>query len=56
MHYVYYKDAKEEWRWRLKASNGRIVADSGERYTTDRECLADIERVKASKDAPVKKK
>jgi uncharacterized protein YegP (UPF0339 family) len=55
MHYVYYKDSKGEWRWRLKASNGRIIADSGEGYTTERECLADIERVKASKDALVKK-
>ena len=55
MTYIYYKDAKEEWRWRLKASNGRIIADSGEGYTTERECLADIDRVKASKDAPVRK-
>lgn len=55
MTYVYYKDAKGEWRWRLKASNGRIIADSGEGYTTERECLAAIDRVKASSDAPVKK-
>ncbi len=31
--FEYYKDAKGEWRWRLKASNGRIVA-SGEGYKT----------------------
>jgi uncharacterized protein YegP (UPF0339 family) len=55
MHYEYYEDSKGEWRWRLKASNGRIIADSGEGYTTERECLADIDRVKGSKDAPVKK-
>jgi uncharacterized protein YegP (UPF0339 family) len=55
MTYSYYKDAKGEWRWRLKASNGRILADSGEGYTTERECLDDIDRVKASKDAPVEK-
>ena len=30
MTYYYYKDNKGEWRWRLKASNGRIIADSGE--------------------------
>lgn len=51
MTYIYYKDAKGEWRWRLKASNGRIIADSGEGYTTESNCLADIDRVKASKDA-----
>lgn len=27
-----YKDAKKEWRWRLKASNGKIIADSAESY------------------------
>lgn len=27
-----YKDSKSEWRWRLKASNGRIVATSGEGF------------------------
>jgi uncharacterized protein YegP (UPF0339 family) len=27
-----YRDAKREWRWRLRAANGRIVADSGEGY------------------------
>ena len=55
MTYIYYRDNKDEWRWRLKASNGRIIADSGEGYSTERECLADIERVKGSKDAGVKK-
>jgi len=27
-----YQDRKREWRWRLRAGNGRIVADSGESY------------------------
>jgi len=27
-----YRDGRGEWRWRLKASNGRIIADSGEGY------------------------
>lgn len=27
-----FKDAKGEWRWRLVASNGRIIAASGEGY------------------------
>lgn len=29
-----YKDAAGEHRWRCKSSNGQIVADSGEGYTT----------------------
>jgi uncharacterized protein YegP (UPF0339 family) len=52
MTYHYYKDSKGEWRSRLKAANGKILPDSGEGYTTERECLADIDRVKSSKDAP----
>ena len=27
-----YKDVKKEWRWRLKASNGKTIADSAESY------------------------
>lgn len=27
-----YKDAKGKWRWRLRARNGRILADSGQGY------------------------
>lgn len=33
--YVYRDDAKE-YRWRLRAGNGKIVADSGEGYKTMR--------------------
>ncbi|NQU09279.1 DUF1508 domain-containing protein [bacterium] len=28
-----YKDRAGGWRWRLKAGNGEIIADSGESYT-----------------------
>lgn len=27
-----FQDAAGKWRWRMKASNGRIVADSAEGY------------------------
>lgn len=27
-----YRDKKKEFRWRLKSSNGRIIAESGESY------------------------
>jgi uncharacterized protein YegP (UPF0339 family) len=29
-----YRDRAGEWRWRLRAANGRIVADSGEGYSS----------------------
>ena len=51
-----YKDAAGEWRWRLQATNGRIVADSGEGYEHKQDCLHAIELVKGSKDAPVNEK
>jgi uncharacterized protein YegP (UPF0339 family) len=31
-HVEYYKDTANQWRWRAIATNGRIVADSGEGY------------------------
>lgn len=45
-----YKDAKGEFRFRLKAANGEIIA-SGEGYKTKAACLNGIESVK--KNAPV---
>lgn len=40
-----YEDEAGEWRWRLKAGNNRIVADSGEGYTREhdaREAVVDV--------------
>ena len=34
MHFDLYKDSSGGWRWRLVASNGKTVADSGESYTS----------------------
>ena len=33
-HVETYEDASANFRWRLVASNGRIIADSAEGYTT----------------------
>lgn len=33
MKFQIYKDAAGEWRWRAKAKNGEIMADSAEGYT-----------------------
>ncbi len=53
MAYYMYQDAAGYWRWRLKAANGKIVADSGEGYVTKDSCRAGIAIVKASSAAPV---
>ena len=54
MTYYYFKDHKNEWRWLLKAANGRLIASSGEAYREEHECLYDIELVKASASSMVK--
>ena len=40
-----YKDGAEEWRWRLLAPNGKVVADGGEGYTERNDCVEGISRV-----------
>jgi uncharacterized protein YegP (UPF0339 family) len=40
-----YKDARGEFRWRLKASNGQVIA-IGEGYSSKSACLNGIESVK----------
>ena len=54
MTYYYFKDHKGEWRWFLKAGNGRVIAASGEAYEVEQECLYDIELVKGSSSSRVK--
>jgi uncharacterized protein YegP (UPF0339 family) len=53
--YYYWKDARGEWRWHLKAANHRILATSGEGYQNEQDCLDAITLVKSAKEAPVKK-
>jgi uncharacterized protein YegP (UPF0339 family) len=38
-----YKDVAGQWRWRRKAANGDIVADSAEGYRKKQDALAQIE-------------
>lgn len=44
-----YKDAKGEFRFRLKAANGQVIA-TGEGYKTKASCMNGIESIK--KNAP----
>lgn len=53
LKFIVYQDAKKEWRWRLIARNGRVIADSAEGYDTKAACLNGILLVKASANAPV---
>ena len=49
-----YKDRGGEHRWRLKSSNGQIIASSGQGYKDKRDCKNAIERIKT--DAATKLK
>lgn len=50
-----YKDDGDQWRWRLLASNGRIIADSGEGYSARAKARQGIESVQRNApDAPVR--
>ncbi|RRJ32367.1 HVO_2922 family protein [Halocatena pleomorpha] len=41
-----YQDTIDEWRWRLIASNGKIIADSGGGYVSKQGAKRGIESVK----------
>jgi uncharacterized protein YegP (UPF0339 family) len=41
-----YRDKKGEFRWRLRAGNGKIIATSGEGYKAKPDCEHGIDLVK----------
>ena len=47
-----YQDARKEYRWRLKATNGQVIAASGQGYKDKRDRDGAIDRIK--KDAATK--
>jgi uncharacterized protein len=42
-----YKDAKGQYRWRLKAANGNIIAGPGEGYKEKSDCLDAIKSIQS---------
>ncbi len=49
-----YTDKAGEYRWRLRHSNGNIIADSGEGYTTKDNAVNGLDSVKENApSAPV---
>lgn len=43
MKLTIYQDKSLEWRWRLRAANGRTIADSGEGYKTKNGVIRAVE-------------
>lgn len=48
MYFTMYKDHAGYWRWKLKSSNGNIIADSGEGYVNKSDCQHGIDLVKST--------
>jgi uncharacterized protein YegP (UPF0339 family) len=46
-----YKDKADEYRWRLRATNNKIIADSSEGYKEKTNCEHGVNLVK--KEAPI---
>lgn len=44
---------RSEWRWRLRAQNGRTIADSGEGYRQLEDAKHGVELVQRSSEARV---
>lgn len=47
MNFTIFTDSAGQYRWNLKASNGRIVADSAESYLNKSDCQAGIRLVQS---------
>ncbi len=46
-----FEDSAGEWRWRLVATNGNIIADSGEGYQSKQGARRGIDSVKRTAPA-----
>jgi uncharacterized protein YegP (UPF0339 family) len=53
MKFEVYKDAKGEFRWRLRHRNGNILAMASEGYSSKASCMKCIENVQASGAAEI---
>ncbi len=48
--FVVYQDQQGQYRFRLKAGNGQVIA-TGEAYTTKKACLSGIESIRRNAPA-----
>lgn len=44
---------RKQWRWRLKANNGRIIATSGEGYNNKADAIRMLEMVRGDRKIQV---
>ena len=55
MTFLVRKDRKGEWRWDLQASEGKVIASSGEGYKDKADCLNAIDQVRTAGMGPPKR-
>lgn len=53
--YFYRQDGNREWWWKVADDSGRTIAMSARSYKTETECLRDIERIRNSINAVVRR-
>ncbi len=53
MTFEVYKDAKGEFRWRLRHQNGNVLATASEGYSSKAACLKCIDNVQNSGSAEI---
>ncbi len=53
MRFELFRDAAGHWRWRLRAANGEVIADSAESYVRREDCEHGIVLVKGAAQASV---
>jgi uncharacterized protein YegP (UPF0339 family) len=53
MRFELYREAKGDWRWRLRTRNGDVVADSAAGYRNREDCERGIAIVKACSLSPI---
>ena len=39
MTFYLYKDVQNQWRWTLEADNGKKIANGGEGYYNEQDCI-----------------
>ena len=53
MKFEIFIDVAQQWRWRLRANNGKFIAVSGEGYWNEADCRDAIAMVKTCANAPI---
>ncbi len=51
MKFQIFRTRALQWRWRLRAANNKIIANSGEAYWNKKDCLACVALVQSVDNA-----